>query len=129
MVGVVTSDVTHRRIAEESTRESEKRLRGLLANLSSAAIRRLLLPSIGWAAVTTAGAFAILNLSGLPGLAQLGSLVAMGITIAAALLWRWYLCGVCHPGPHPAAQAGQSWLPGIRRAGRVLRVRLRHDGG
>lgn len=38
LIGVVTSDVTHQRIAEETIRESESRMRSLLANLSHAAL-------------------------------------------------------------------------------------------
>ena len=40
--------------------------------VSAAQIRRAVGPGIVWSAVTTAGAFLILNLGGLPGLAQLG---------------------------------------------------------
>ncbi len=56
-----------------------------------AEIRRDLGPSIGYSALTTAGAFAILNLSGLPGLAQLGSLVAIGVALAAVVMLYCYL--------------------------------------
>ncbi len=38
MIGLVTSDITERRMVEEATRESERRLRGVLANLSLAAL-------------------------------------------------------------------------------------------
>src|SRR6185503_7282932 len=47
--------------------------------------------SIVWSAVTTAGAFLILNFGGLPGLAQLGSLVAIGITLAAVAMLNFFL--------------------------------------
>ena len=40
-------------------------------------------PGILWSAVTTAGAFLVLNFSGLPGLGQLGTLVALGIALGA----------------------------------------------
>ncbi|MBI2924195.1 MAG: MMPL family transporter [Verrucomicrobia bacterium] len=56
-----------------------------------AAVRRELAPSIGYSALTTAGAFAILNFSGLPGLAQLGSLVAIGVALAAGVMLYCYL--------------------------------------
>src|SRR4029077_16928866 len=46
---------------------------------------------IFWSAVTTAGAFLILNLSVLPGLGQLGSLVAIGIILAAVVMLYGYL--------------------------------------
>ncbi len=49
-------------------------------------IRRAIGPSIFWAAVTTITAFLILNLGDMPGLAQLGTLVAMGIALSAAVM-------------------------------------------
>jgi len=36
--------------------------------------------------VTTISAFLVLNFSGLPGLAQLGSLVALGVTLSALVM-------------------------------------------
>ena len=47
-------------------------------------IRRAIAPSILWAAITTMSAFLVLNLGGLPGLAQLGSLVAIGVGAGGA---------------------------------------------
>lgn len=53
-------------------------------------VRRMVTPSILWAGATTAGAFAILNFSGLPGLGQLGSLVAIGVLLAGCvMLWAY----------------------------------------
>ncbi|MDB6122442.1 MAG: putative rane protein [Pedosphaera sp.] len=49
-------------------------------------IRRAIGPSIFWAAVTTISAFLVLNYGGLPGLAQLGSLVALGVTLSALVM-------------------------------------------
>jgi predicted exporter/lauroyl/myristoyl acyltransferase len=49
-------------------------------------IRRAIAPSIFWAAVTTISAFLVLNFGGLPGLAQLGSLVAMGVALSALVM-------------------------------------------
>lgn len=49
-------------------------------------IRRAISPSILWAAITTISAFLVLNLGGLPGLAQLGLLVAIGIALAALVM-------------------------------------------
>ena len=49
-------------------------------------IRRAIGPSIFWAAVTTISAFLVLNLGGLPGLAQLGSLVALGVALSALVM-------------------------------------------
>jgi predicted RND superfamily exporter protein/lauroyl/myristoyl acyltransferase len=49
-------------------------------------IRRAIGPSIFWAAVTTISAFLVLNFGGLPGLAQLGSLVAIGVMLSALVM-------------------------------------------
>ena len=54
--------------------------------LSIPEIRRAIAPSIFWAAVTTISAFLVLNFGGLPGLAQLGSLVALGVALAALVM-------------------------------------------
>ena len=59
--------------------------------LSVPEIRRAIAPSILWAAITTMSAFLVLNLGGLPGLAQLGTLVAMGIGVAALVMVMIYL--------------------------------------
>jgi predicted exporter len=54
-------------------------------------IRRAIAPSILWAAITTMSAFLVLNLGGLPGLGQLGSLVAIGIALSALVMVMIYL--------------------------------------
>ena len=54
-------------------------------------IRRAIAPSILWAAITTMSAFLVLNLGGLPGLGELGSLVAIGIALAALVMVMIYL--------------------------------------
>ncbi|HXC97824.1 MAG TPA: MMPL family transporter, partial [Verrucomicrobiae bacterium] len=54
-------------------------------------IRRVIAPSILWAAITTMSAFLVLNLGGLPGLGQLGSLVAIGVAVAALVMVMIYL--------------------------------------
>ena len=54
--------------------------------LSIPEIRRVIAPSIFWAAVTTISAFLVLNFGGLPGLAQLGSLVGIGVAISACVM-------------------------------------------
>ena len=59
--------------------------------LSTAQVRRMAAPGIWWSAITTAGAFLLLNLSGLPGLGQLGSLVAIGILLAAVVMIYLYV--------------------------------------
>ncbi|MCL4179414.1 MAG: MMPL family transporter [Verrucomicrobia bacterium] len=82
-------------------------------------LQRQLAPSISWAALTTAAAFLALNLSQLPGLAQLGALVTVGILLAAVLMLMLFLAPLlplpqrerfgavepeppaAGPGPHP----------------------------
>ncbi len=59
--------------------------------LSISEIRRAISPSILWAAITTISAFLVLNLGGLPGLAQLGTLVAIGVALAALVMVLVYL--------------------------------------
>ena len=54
-------------------------------------VRREVAPGIFWSAVTTAGAFLVLNFSGLPGLGQLGTLVAIGIALGALAMLYAYL--------------------------------------
>jgi predicted exporter/lauroyl/myristoyl acyltransferase len=55
-------------------------------HLSIAQIRHAIAPSIFWAAVTTVSAFLVLNFGGLPGLGQLGTLVALGVALAATIM-------------------------------------------
>jgi predicted RND superfamily exporter protein/lauroyl/myristoyl acyltransferase len=55
-------------------------------NLSIPQIRHAIAPSILWAAVTTITAFLVLNFGGLPGLGQLGSLVGLGVALAALIM-------------------------------------------
>jgi predicted RND superfamily exporter protein len=77
-------------------------------HLSAAEIRRELAPGIFWSALTTAGAFAILNWSGLPGLSQLGSLVAIGIGLAAIVMLSAYLPPLAKIGVPPKKSASKS---------------------
>jgi predicted RND superfamily exporter protein len=60
-------------------------------NLSVPEIRRAIAPSILWAAITTISAFLALNFGGLPGLGQLGTLVGIGIGLAALVMVMIYL--------------------------------------
>jgi uncharacterized protein len=55
-------------------------------DLSIPQIRRSIAPAIFWAAVTTISAFLVLNFGGLPGLAQLGSLVGIGVALSACVM-------------------------------------------
>lgn len=59
--------------------------------LSAAQIRKRSASGIIWSAVTTAGAFFLLNLGGLPGLGQLGSLVGIGVCLAAFVMLYAFL--------------------------------------
>jgi predicted exporter/lauroyl/myristoyl acyltransferase len=70
--------------------------------LSARDVRRILGPSIWWSSVTTAPAFALLTFGGLPGLAQLGSLVAIGIVLAAVVMLYLYLPTVARGRPEQA---------------------------
>lgn len=76
-------------------------------------VRRDVAPSIGYAALTTGGAFAVLNLSSLPGLAQLGSLVAIGVAVAATVMLRCYLPPLRRG---PAKRAPGSGAPAVEGA-------------
>ncbi|MBX3745415.1 MAG: MMPL family transporter [Verrucomicrobiae bacterium] len=53
-------------------------------------VRRRVGPGIAWAAATTAAAFGMLGFSGLPGLVQLGVLVAGGALLGAGILLAFY---------------------------------------
>ncbi len=55
-------------------------------HLSIPQIRLAIAPAIFWAAVTTISAFLVLNFGGLPGLAQLGSLVGIGVALSAFVM-------------------------------------------
>jgi predicted RND superfamily exporter protein len=70
---------------------------------SLAQIRREAMPGIVWSAVTTAGAFLLLNLSGLPGLGQLGTLVAIGVAVAAFVMLAVYLAPLLDLGARRGA--------------------------
>jgi predicted exporter/lauroyl/myristoyl acyltransferase len=59
--------------------------------LSVPEIRRAIAPSIFWAAMTTISAFLVLNFAGLPGLAQLGSLVGIGVALSALVMIMAFL--------------------------------------
>jgi len=59
--------------------------------LSVPEVRRAIAPSIFWAAMTTISAFLALNFGGLPGLAQLGSLVGIGVALSALVMIMAFL--------------------------------------
>jgi predicted RND superfamily exporter protein/lauroyl/myristoyl acyltransferase len=79
--------------------------------LSIPEIRRAIAPSIFWAAVTTISAFLVLNWGGLPGLAQLGTLVGLGVALAACIMIFEFLPPLFpdrrQPSPAPAPLESQ----------------------
>lgn len=88
--------------------------------MSVGQLRRALGPGIIWSAVTTSGAFLILNLGGLPGLAQLGSLVAIGVMLAAIVMLNWFLPPLL-AGIRTRAAAGEpSTAPPIGNRSKVI---------
>ncbi len=90
--------------------------------------RRAVAPSILWAAVTTAGAFFMLTRSSLPGVAQLGTLVAIGILVAAALMLLGFLAArapvVAASSPAHGALAGALGSAWSARVARVVTLLL-----
>lgn len=78
--------------------------------LSVPEIRRAIAPSILWAAITTISAFLVLNFGGLPGLAQLGTLVAIGVALAALVMVMIFLPPL-FPGRRkaPPTQPPRGW--------------------
>ena len=75
---------------------------------SLAEIRRDVLPGILWSALTTAGAFLLLVFSGLPGLAQLGTLMALGVGVGVLVMLWGFL---------PAAGKPEELLPAAAASG------------
>ncbi len=72
----------------------------------AATLRRECTPGIAWAAATTAAAFASLLFSGVPGLAQLGLLVALGVIAGATLMLTLFTKAVVRfARPAPATQS------------------------
>ena len=64
----------------------------------TASLRRMTAPSILWAATTTAVVFFALNRSGLPGIAQLGTLVGIGMIAGALWMLSLYVPFVAWSG-------------------------------
>jgi len=86
-----------------------------------AAIRRSVLRSIGWAAATTAAVFAALNGSSLPGIGQLGSLVAIGIVVGALVMLGLYVPWVAQAGAGRAVADSGRGAP-FPRPGRAVAI-------
>jgi len=83
------------------------------------AIRRAVRRSIVWAALTTAAVFATLNASSLPGIGQLGTLVAIGVGVGAVVMLVLYVPVVAKFGAGRRSipeGAGSAWIVGKRAA-------------
>ena len=83
--------------------------------LNATQVRKIAAPGIFWSTVTTCSAFLVLNLGGLPGLGQLGTLVAIGIAVAAVVMLYAFLPplmrGTNRPAPmtpHASTGAGSN---------------------
>lgn len=78
-------------------------------------IRHAIAPSIFWAAVTTISAFLVLNFGGLPGLGQLGTMVGLGVALAALIMIFEFLPPL-FPGRNPAVPS----QPGVGDHGTMV---------
>ncbi|MCB1234462.1 MAG: MMPL family transporter [Verrucomicrobiae bacterium] len=76
------------------------------------AVRRIAGPGIVWAAVTTAAVFLALNLSSLPAIAQLGSLVAVGVGIGMATMLGLFAPAVAAESVSPSTLPESAGKPG-----------------
>ncbi len=83
--------------------------RRLVAGEEAAALRRSVAPGILWAAATTASAFLALNAGSYPGLAQFGTLVALGILVAAALMLGPYSALIAKLGAEGNPPGLRAW--------------------
>ncbi|MCB1096493.1 MAG: MMPL family transporter [Verrucomicrobiae bacterium] len=84
-------------------------------------LRRRLFRPIAWAALTTVVVFLGLNLSSLPGAAQLGTMVAIGITAGATtmlLLFTWLISRFCRKPPAHAPAIVDDGIEGAPWPGR-----------
>jgi predicted exporter len=77
-------------------------------------LRRAAGVSISWAAATTAVVFFALNFSGLPGIAQLGTIVACGILTGALMMLWLYLPFVAKVGSDRPVSTGTRGVPSRR---------------
>ena len=85
--------------------------------LSVPQVRRAIAPAIFWAAVTTISAFLVLNFGGLPGLAQLGSLVGIGVALSALVMIFAYLPPLFPERMQPSANPSPVLRPPPSRPG------------
>jgi len=88
---------------------------------SAKELRKAIAPGIIWAASTTAAVFASLCLSSLPGVRQLGALVAIGILVSAAVMLLFYLPAVAANPPASAAEGEISTTDRIHYTGKLKR--------
>ncbi|WP_221285222.1 MMPL family transporter [Haloferula luteola] len=79
-----------------------------LCGHDTAAIRSATTPSILWAAATTAAVFFALNLSGMPGISQLGTVVACGVVAGAVLMVILFVPWVAKVGAGRTTAGGDS---------------------
>ncbi len=91
-----------------------------VAGHAEGAIRRAVSGSILYAAATTAAVFFALNLSGLPGIAQLGSVVGIGVVFGAVFMLGLYLPWVARAGAgRVMVRHKTAWVPG-RKSSLIL---------
>ncbi|NOY00935.1 MAG: MMPL family transporter [Verrucomicrobia bacterium] len=93
------------------------------------ALRRLVGPSIMWAATTTAAVFFALQFSGFPGIAQLGVLVAIGVLVGSVVMLIFYSPVAARSAMGLSVREGEMALnPEVPEAGRrspwVMRMSL-----
>ena len=99
--------------------------------LTPAEIRHEVAPGISYSAATTAGTFLLLGFAGLPGLAQLGVLTAVGLLVGAAVMLFVFLPLVAMrrptrptPMPDPSSRQQPGWLPTLAVAIFILATLL-----
>ena len=89
----------------------------LRENSSARELRAKVGPAIKWAAATTAVVFLSLNLSSLPGIAEMGNLVAIGIVLGAGImLWGYSEISIRFAHRRKSAGAGRAagWRKNFR---------------
>ncbi len=93
----------------------------LVGNKSAKELRRTVGPGILWAAGTTAVVFLSLNFSSLPGIAELGNLVAIGIFVGATVM-LWGFAPVAVEFSRTAKERRFGWKMGRVTTGRVAAI-------
>jgi len=84
----------------------------------AAEVSRLIAPGIWGSAATTAAAFGLLHFIGLPGLSQLGTLVAIGVLLAAWTMLRIFLPLLKRFVPPQSRKTSQPSAPALDEAPR-----------